>query len=463
MTHPLEPERLHVLREGEAREGRWVLYWMQSAVRAEQNPALDHAIARANDLGLPVLAAFALTDAYPEAGARHYAFLLDGLRAARDGLRRRNVPLVVRRGTPQEVIAKLAADAAEIVVDMGWLRHQLAWREALLDATDGPVTGVEGDVVVPTGTASGKREWAARTLRPRITRHLDRFLAPHDPQTLRSSAPQPAPEGEALDDDLLDRLAVDRSVAPVPRHFRGGTDRAKGVLSAFVRDRLPAYDDDRNQPQRTTVSHLAMYLNYGQISPLTVACAVRDSGAPAQHVDSFLEEVIVRRELGHNYVRFEPAYDRYDALPDWALRTLDEHRGDAREFTYDEDELTQGRTHDPYWNAAMDEMRITGYMHNYMRMYWGKKILEWTPSPEAAFKTLLAINNRWSLDGRVPPSFANVAWVFGLHDRAWTERPVFGKIRYMNAKGLKRKADPDAYVERIEALTGVAVHRGEAA
>jgi deoxyribodipyrimidine photo-lyase len=162
----------------------------------------------------------------------------------------------------------------------------------------------------------------------------------------------------------------------------------------------------------------------------------------------------VRRELAHNFLRYTAAYDRYESLPAWARRSLDEHREDPRPSTYAEEELEAGRTHDRYFNAAMREMRLTGFMHNYMRMYWGKKILEFTSSPEEAFATALRLNNRHFLCGRGPNAFANIAWVFGQHDRPWVERPIFGKIRYMNDKGLERKFDIAAYVRWTERLEG---------
>jgi deoxyribodipyrimidine photo-lyase len=182
-----------------------------------------------------------------------------------------------------------------------------------------------------------------------------------------------------------------------------------------------------------------------------LARTIRGSDAPEADVESYLEELVVRRELAVNHVHFRPdTYDRYDCLPDWARETLDAHADDEREHVYSAAELEQGQTHDPYWNAAMKEMRTTGYMHNYMRMYWGKKILEWTPDPRTAFDRALTLNNRYFLDGRDPNSYANVAWLFGLHDRGWKERPVYGKVRYMSRGGLERKADPDAYVEKVD-------------
>jgi len=198
---------------------------------------------------------------------------------------------------------------------------------------------------------------------------------------------------------------------------------------------------------------MSPYLHFGQIGPLQIALAVRAArGLPKAAKDAFLEELLVRRELAINFVRYTPGYDRFACLPRWARATLKAHKSDRRERVYSLADLDAGRTHDPYWNAAMAEMRATGKMHNYMRMYWGKKLLEWTRSPRTAFRWMLELNNRYFLDGRDPASYANVAWCLGLHDRPWPERPIFGTVRYMNAAGLERKFDMQRYLDKVARL-----------
>ncbi len=452
----VEPERIHPRNDPEPRKGDYVLYWMQASVRAEHNPALEHAIATANELGSRLLVCFGLMDDYPEASERHYRFLLEGLAAVDTGLARRNVKFVVRRGHPAEVAIDLAEDARAVVMDRGYLRHQRRWRDRVVERVRAPVVEVEGDVVVPVEVAADKREYAARTLRPKLHDAWDPFLRPLDTVTLDKHSRNLTVDGIDIAgvDAVLGGLDIDRSVPAVPHHFRGGTRQARARLKRFLDETLPRYDENRNQPQTDHVSYLSMYLHYGHISPVYVAHAARESGAPRSQVDAFLEELIVRRELAFNYVSFEPDYDSYSSLPGWARTTLAEHRDDPREHVYTRSQLANGETHDRYWNAAMAEMRETGYLHNYMRMYWGKKILEWTNTPEYGYRTTLALNNRYLLDGRDPNSYANVAWVFGLHDRPWQEREVFGKVRYMSASGLERKADPDAYVAKIENRIG---------
>jgi deoxyribodipyrimidine photo-lyase len=239
----------------------------------------------------------------------------------------------------------------------------------------------------------------------------------------------------------------------VTEHFRGGSVEAETIFRAFCAKLLPDYKPTRNQPQTDNVSQMSKYLHFGQISPVWLALEARKhTAAGAENVDSFIDELLVRRELSMNWVEHTEHYERYECLPEWSRKTLAEHAADPRPYLYSREQLEAAATHDIYWNAAMNEMRFTGYMHNHMRMYWGKKILEWTPSPEEGHATALAINNKYFLDGRDANSFANIAWVFGQHDRPWFERPVFGKVRYMNAAGLERKCDIRAYVAKVNGL-----------
>ncbi len=448
-------DRIRPLNDRPRRDGAYVLYWMQQSQRASGNPALDHAIAEANALRLPVVVGFGLTDRYPEANARHFAFLLQGLGDVEAALGRRGIAFVVRLGAPDEVALALAADAALVVCDRGYLRHQRSWRRAVADGAGCAVVEVEGDVVVPVGLVSTKAEYAARTIRPKILSHRDAFVVPSaglacDRPSLDLGVPGDVDLSEGL--RLLDRLAIDRSVRPVQR-FTGGTGEARARLAAFIASGLEGYAGGRSEPGRWQGSLLSPYLHFGQISPVEIAAGIRGAaaGAPDDRA-AYLEELIVRRELAVNFVTFEPDYDRFTALPAWAQRTLRTHAGDPRDHLYAIEDLERAETHDPFWNAATREMTRTGFMHNTMRMYWAKKILEWSPAPDAAFRTALHLNNKYFLDGRDPSSYANVLWCFGLHDRPWVERPVFGQIRYMNAAGLRRKFDMDRYIDAVDRL-----------
>ncbi|MET0293614.1 MAG: deoxyribodipyrimidine photo-lyase [Phenylobacterium sp.] len=445
----IQAERIKVLCDAPERGGDYVFYWMQQSQRAVFNPALELAVEEANRLGLPVLVGFGLTPAYPEANARHYAFMLQGLQDAAAGLARRGIGFCLRIGAPDAVALALSTKAALVVCDRGYLKPQVAWRKQLADKAERRLLQVEGDAVVPVEAASAKHEYAARTLRPRIHRRLDEFLAPLASRKVERPW-RGEIQGERLEDvaGLLARLRLKGAAGPVKR-FEGGHREARVRLTAFLAG-LARYADDRNRPETGAVSHLSPYLHFGQISPVEIALAVREAG-PSEGRAAYLEELIVRRELAINHATYEPAYDTYACLPDWARKTLAGHARDPRPHLYAEAQLEAGETHDRYWNAAMLEMRVTGYMHNRLRMYWGKKVLEWSKTPEQAFETLLALNNRWFLDGRDASSYANVGWIFGLHDRPWGARPVFGTVRSMGPNTFK-KFDADAYVAQVEDL-----------
>jgi deoxyribodipyrimidine photo-lyase len=453
-TRTIQEERVRHLNDEDVRDGGYVLYWMQSSQRAEYNHALEYAVQRANDLGQRLLVVFGLTDDYPEANLRHYAFMLEGLRDVGEALEGRGIKFVVRRGSPDEVALNAGEEASLIVTDRGYMRPQRRWRERVAGEAGCRLTQVETDVVVPVELASGKQEHAARTLRPKIGEYLEDFFVALNPTKPEKRSLDMRADGLDLSDvgKVLDEMDLDRNVGAVSHLYRGGTSEAKKIFRRFLKDRLGEYVGHRNQPQTDDVSHMSKYLHYGHVSPIWLALEARKASTREDNVASFVEEVVVRRELSMNFVFYNPHYDSYSNLPGWAKETLGEHAKDEREYTYTRRELEAAETHDEYWNAAMREMVHTGYMHNYMRMYWGKKILEWSSSPEYAYETTLYLNNKYFVDGRDPNSFANVAWVFGQHDRGWTERPVFGKVRYMSAGGLERKARPEQYVEKVERL-----------
>ena len=447
----IDPARIRVLRDAPAIPGRYVLYWMQASQRTVFNPALEYAAEQANAARLPLIVGFGLMDDYPEANARHYAFMLEGLRDVEGALRERGIRFVARRGSPPEVALALAREASLVVCDRGYLRHQKRWRDALADGAGRRVVQVEGDVVVPIEEVSSKQEFAARTLRPKINKLLSRFLKPLKPVALERESIGLRIAGDIdVSDPLaaLGRLKVDRNVPPTAL-LAGGQSAAGRMLREFVRDRLPRYRTGRREPSVLGTSLLAAYLHFGQVSPVAIALAVRKSAAPLADQDAFLEELIVRRELSMNFVHFQPQYDDFEGLPNWARKTLMAHAKDARAGVYSRQELEEAKTHDPYWNAAQTQMLRTGYMHNMMRMYWGKKILEWKRTPREAFDDALYLNNKYFLCGRDPVSYANIGWLFGLHDRPWGERPVFGMVRYMNAAGLDRKFDMPAYLRKV--------------
>lgn len=447
----IQEERVKTLNGKGVGKGRYVLYWMQASQRTEFNHALEYAILEANELHKPLLVFFGLTESFPEANERHYRFMMEGLREVQLSLQERGVKMVIWRGSPEVGAVELARDAALVVVDRGYLKIQNAWRRHVAERIPCSLVQVESDVVVPVEEASPKEEYSAATFRGKITKKLDDYLI-----AVGENTPQLDSLGLDFDtfdvgnvDMALSGLQIDRSVQGVD-DLHGGTGEAKKHLDQFLREKLDLFPELRNDPTQDYLSNMSPYLHFGQISPLHIALSVLASESSGK--DAYLEELIVRRELSINFVHYSDQYDSLRGLPSWAMNTLREHEGDPREFVYELKDFELATTHDPYWNAAQKEMVLRGKMHGYMRMYWGKKILEWTEAPKEALRTALYLNNKYELDGRDANGFTGVLWCFGKHDRAWRERPVFGKVRYMNANGLRRKFDADGYVRKIEAL-----------
>ncbi len=444
-------ERVQRLTDHTGQSGKYVIYWMQASQREEYNHALEFAVQHANRLNVPPLVVFGITGEYPEANARHYKFMLEGLQETQQKLRERGIQMAIRYQSPERVAIEFSRRAVLMVTDRGYTRIQRQWRREVAGNIDCPLFQVESDVVVPVEEVTLKREYAARTIRPKIHRHLDKFLHPVTREEVRNPSVGPSIRSADISDisAVLHALDVDRSVTPT-EHFRGGTSRARDLLNTFIAKKLDRYDIDRNNPVEDALSRMSPYLRFGQISPLYIAGKILETESPGK--DPYLEELIVRRELSVNFCYYTENYDEFSCLPQWAGVTLSEHAEDTREYMYSPGEFERAETHDPYWNAAQMEMVLTGKMHGYMRMYWGKKILEWTEHPGRAYDIALYLNNKYELDGRDPNGYAGVAWCFGNHDQGWKERPVYGKVRYMNANGLKRKFDADGYVEKIQLL-----------
>jgi len=449
----IHPERIKKLNDRPERKGDYVLYWMQQSQRVDWNHALTYAIDRANGLSLPIIVYFGITSRYPGANARHYAFMLQGLAEVQKKLAEAGIIFVLRIEAPVEGVSALARNAALVVTDRGYTRVQRQWREQAAREIDCSLVQVESDVIVPVETASPKEEYSAATLRPKVKRELSRFLVPLESRVVKNRLSSgPVSLDAAMAVEILGKLNMDAAPAPVT-WLKGGSGEAEKLLENFIRDKLKYYDTLRSDPSRDYLSHLSPYLHFGQISPLKIALAAMQSGHSAR--EPFLEELIVRRELAMNFVFYNRCYDEYASLPDWARKTLDEHAADSREYLYDLAVFEEARTHDSYWNAAQKELLLKGKMHGYMRMYWGKKIIEWSASPEEAYRTALYLNDKYSLDGRDPNGYAGVAWCFGKHDRPWKERAVFGKVRYMNDRGLERKFDIRAYVRAVDEDCGI--------
>jgi deoxyribodipyrimidine photo-lyase len=414
----------------------YILYWMQQAQRAEYNQALNFAIDQANKQRLPLLVCFVLTD-FPEAQNAHYIFMLQGIREVFARLTEKRIGFIIKKGDIVKEVSRLAIGAEMLIMDRGWLSIQRSWRKAILKNISCPSRIINTDTIVPVTVASDKAEIGARTLRPRIKRYLDDYLIPlQENFPLVSSKDHTLVTKESLPLDKIRDSFTSESQLP----FKGGYIEAQKLLAKFIDIKLAGYHEKSNDPSLEIRSCLSSYLHFGQISSLDISLQILAAEVPEAAKNAFLEQLIIRRELAINFVWFTPDYDKYEnAVPGWAKISLKLHAEDKREYLYTLRQLEQADTHDIYWNAAQNEMLKTGFMHNYMRMYWGKKIIEWTKSPQEAFERTIYLNNKYELDGRDANSFAGIAWCYGLHDHPWKERAVFGKIRYMNDKGLERK------------------------
>lgn len=452
----IQPERINILKKGTTHKSSsqaYVLYWMQASQRAQYNHALEFALSKANEYKLPLLVYFGITDAYPDANARHYRFMLEGLKQTAARLKKRSINFVLRKESPEKGVVKLAKNAALTVFDTGYMPIQRQWRKAAANNINGTVIQVESDVVVPVESASQKEEYAAYTIRKKIQEQREHFLQPLEPQKVKVKTIidlESINSKLADPQKLVDSLDIDKTVPDCEQFHPGGIIEAEKRLKYFIDKKLSKYSELRNEPAQDFQSGLSPYLHFGQISPLQIALDVYNSKTAG--AEDFLEELITRRELAMNFAYYNDSCQDYRALPPWAISTLKEHFKDKRPQIYTLKELENAATDDQCWNAAQNEMLVCGKMHGYMRMYWGKMILQWSKTPQQALERMLYLNDKYELDGRDPNSCAGIAWCFGKHDRPWPEHPVVGKVRLMNQNGLKRKFDMKSYIEKIEGL-----------
>ncbi|MEZ5305993.1 MAG: deoxyribodipyrimidine photo-lyase [Pyrinomonadaceae bacterium] len=454
-------ERLKILNNAVAnKSGRYVLYWMQMFKRAESNHALAYAIREANRLGLPLVVYEGLKYYYPWASDRIHTFILEGVNEKREAFKKLGITylfyLQKDERSPKQTVARIAKDAALLVTDefpcfiIPEHNRRIAARASI------PVKSVDSNGIVPLSFFE-KEEYAAYTIRPKIKKVLSKYLKRFEEISLENPDPEVSldcPDTVFEDAEIPSLVAecdIDHSVPP-SEIYKGGRKAGCERLAKFVNEILPNYSESRNKPDRDGSSRLSSYLHFGFLSALEVALAVKNSTAPDESKDAYLEELIVRRELSYNMTGFNPNYDSLRALPDWVQQTMRDHLGDKRDYIYSLEELEQGKTHDQLWNSIQLEMVKTGEMHNYVRMLWGKNIIAWSESYKTAFETLVHLNNKYCLDGRNPNSYAGILWCFGKHDRPWMERPVFGKIRYMTSNSTGRKFDSKAYIEWVGEL-----------
>jgi deoxyribodipyrimidine photo-lyase len=453
-AHP----RVTVRRLGAPNSRGCVVYWMQRTQRALDNPALDVAVEAANVLGQPVVIFFAPVPFYPHANLRHYAFLAQGIPDIAERARKRGIGFVLRT-YPEHSLTRFCDEvkASLVIGDENPLREPRRWRELAAKKLNMPLWTVDADVIVPSKLLE-KEQYAARIIRPRLQRTLEQFLPLAGNPCAKVEWQKPRGQRTLPDDGSLDITAgwkeLDRSVKPVDS-FRGGTGEALCLLDEFVKHKLARYPENHGKPEIDGTSRLSPYLHFGHIGPHTIMNAVRKSRAPQAPKDDYINQFVTWRELSINFVHFNPVYDSIECAPDWAHKTLAAHARDPRPVLYTREQFEAARTHDELWNAAQLQMLHAGWMHNYMRMYWAKKILEWSPSPAVAWQTALYLNDKYFLDGRDPDGYAGVAWAIGgKFDRPWFDRPIFGTIRWMSGDAARKKFDAERYIRQMRQLSG---------
>jgi deoxyribodipyrimidine photo-lyase len=441
--------RIRILQNGKPLSGP-VIYWMSRDQRVHDNWALIFAQSLALEKKKPLLVVFNLVPDFLEATIRQYGFMLKGLKEVEAELARYNIPFFLMEGKPEVEIPKFIKkyNSSVLVSDFDPLRIKRIWKREVAKKIDIPFYEVDAHNIVPCLFVSNKLEFAAYTIRPKIHKLLPEFLDEF-PSIRKMKKTESSTSDKINWDGVLASLKINREVKEV-NWIKPGELAASKSLKDFLENRLERYSEDRNDPNKNALSNLSPYLHFGQISAQRVALTVQQFYQKNPSAETFLEELIVRRELSDNFCYFNPRYDSFDGFHNWAKETLNHHRKDKREFVYSMEEFEHAKTHEDLWNAAQKELIVTGKMHGYMRMYWAKKILEWSKSPEEALRIAIYLNDKYELDGRDPNGYVGCVWsIGGVHDRAWAERPVYGKIRYMNRNGAARKFDVSSYIKKF--------------
>ena len=441
----MNTKRLRLLQNGAESTGP-VIYWMSRDQRAHDNWALLFTQKIAKEKKKPIVVLFNLVSDFLEATIRQYGFMLKGLQEVEAELNKYNIPFFLLSGKPEIEIPKFIKknNASILVTDFDPLRIKRIWKKEVAKKTTIPFYEVDAHNIVPCLYVSNKAEFAAHTIRSKIHKLLPEFL--DDIPRLQKMKPDDSITADKINwENVISSLNINRNVKEV-NWIKPGEKAAAKSLKDFLENRFTKYVEERNDPNKNALSNLSPYIHFGQISAQRIALTVQQFYQKNPSADAFLEELIVRRELADNFCYFNTKYDSFDGFHAWAKETLNRHRKDKRDFVYSLEDFESANTHEDLWNAAQTELLVRGKMHGYMRMYWAKKILEWSKSPEEALRIAIYLNDKYELDGRDPNGYVGCAWsIGGVHDRAWAERPVYGKIRYMNRNGAVRKFNVEAY------------------
>jgi len=449
MDFQINRNRIHTYNNLQYNNGS-VIYWMSRDQRVEDNWALLYTMDKSVKYNCAIAVVFCLVDNFLNAAQRQYGFLLKGINEIEKKLNAKNIPFIVLNGAADEVLPKFIENnnVGMLVTDFDPLKIKKRWKTNVNKQIKIPFHEVDAHNIVPCRIASNKKEFSARTIRPKINSKLMDYLVEFPDITNQKISKNNLSRFSL---NKADTTNINYSKSPSEiKWLKPGTNEAFFTLNSFIDKKANYYAEKRNQPAYDVLSNLSPYLHFGHISAQRIALEVKKSHLDQNSKDSFLEEIIVRRELSDNFCFYEENYDNFDGFHDWAKKTLSEHRGDHREHLYSLDTLENAETHDELWNASQKEMMQTGKMHGYMRMYWAKKILEWTQSPESAMDYAIYLNDKYELDGRDPNGYTGIAWsIGGIHDRAWQERNIFGKVRYMSYNSQIKKVKLQEYINRV--------------
>ncbi len=466
-------------------DGDYVLYWMQINRRFQYNYALEYAVAWANKLDKPLLIYEGLSIEYPWASDRFHTFIMEGMKenlvyASDNNLNYYSfVEPEVRAG--KGLFYELAQNACTVISDEYPVFIIKKHNEQVADKIDIPYTTIDSNGIIPLGVTE-KDPYSAYLFRKIMQKHFkEAFTNPpkKDPisdlkntskiELSKSFLNKYPPADKQLNDipGTISNMDIDHEVGAL--EITGTRKAALGKLGHFVGHSLLEYDEKRNDPDEKKTSGLSPWLHFGKISEYEIVKTVfehqpegwslddltpnggKNSGFfnGDDNIQSFLDEVITWREVGFHYAHHVDNYDEFESLPDWAKKTMAEHKDDEREWEYTLEELEFSKTHDEIWNAAQTQLREAGIIHNYLRMLWGKKVIEWTPDHKTALDYLIELNNKYAIDGRDPNSYSGIFWCFGRFDRAWQERDIFGKLRYMTSESTRKKVKLDQYLSRF--------------
>lgn len=447
--------------------GRYILYWMQASQRTTYNLALDFALSQAQQFKIPLVVYFSIIPNYPSANERHYSFMLHNLAHIKNKLEQKGIKFIIELSEPINRVVKFSKDTKLLVLDKGYLAHQREWYEKLYAESYCPIIQVEDNVLIPVETVSQKEEYTASTLRGKYLRYVRDFISVEEIEEYERFAEQLWKEGSLFQEDInvedgidiantdkiVSGLNIDHSVKYIDDMLKSDEDEAIRLWDEFMNKKLSLYNGKRNDYKVNNTSRMSAYLHFGQISPIYMISKLLKRFSYGNsfskeiskefrlcdklgverndNIESFVEELLVRRELAMNFVTYNRDYNNFNCLQNWAKNTLLKHKSDKRPYNYTVEQLENAQTHDKVWNMAQQNMVEKGYMHGYLRMYWGKRVIEWVKDPAKAYEILVYFNDKYQLDGRDPNGYAGVAWCFGKHDRPWKEREIFGIVRWM--------------------------------